>query len=51
MNDEEGDWIYFSRIKPEEDAKKKGGDDLTNIYARAWLDFTPMLTPGALVTN
>ena len=58
VNDDVGAWLYFSRLPPKEDetaaAKKKpakGQEELKPMYARAWLDFTPLLRPGHRVTE
>ena len=48
INDEGGEFVYFSRLLPkeEEGAKKKapvkGAEELKPMFARGWIDFTPL---------
>ena len=57
INDEGGDFIYFSRNLPkeEEGAKKKapakGQEELKPYKTRGWIDFTPLQRPGKRITN
>jgi hypothetical protein len=57
INDEGGDFIYFSRNLPKEDdggkkkAPAKGGEELKPCFARGWIDFTPLQKPGKKVTE